>query len=79
MATIVYIGKYGAAHPVEATMPFHFAIGAVEAGHQPQIILTGEATHLIMDAISTQVHGLGIPPLQELLQKVIQHSVPIAI
>jgi predicted peroxiredoxin len=79
MATILYIGKYGAANPVEATMPFHFAVGALDAGHQPQIILSGEATHLIIGSIATQVHGMGIPPLQELLQKVIEHSVPIAI
>lgn len=79
MATILYIGKYGAANPVEATMPFHFAVGALDAGHQPQIALAGEATYLIKDTIAAQIHGMGIPPLQELMQKVIEHSVPIAI
>jgi predicted peroxiredoxin len=79
MATILYISKYGSADPTEASMPFHFAVGALDAGHQPQIALAGEATYLIKDTIAAQIHGMGIPPLKELLQKVIEHGVPIAI
>jgi predicted peroxiredoxin len=79
MATILYIGKYGSADPTEASMVFHMASGALDAGHQPQIALAGEATYLMKDSIANEVRGVGIPPMKELLQKMIDHSVPIGI
>jgi predicted peroxiredoxin len=60
-------------------MPFHLAMGAIEAGHQPVIALGSEATYLMKDSVAEQIHGVGIPPLLELMQKVIEHGVPIAI
>lgn len=79
MATILYFSTHGSADPTEASMPFHMAVGALEAGHQPQIVLAGEATYLIKTTIADQVYGVGIPPLKELLQKIIRNQVPIAI
>lgn len=46
MATILYVGTYGSDDPTRASLPFHAAIGAIEAGHQPQIALMGEATYV---------------------------------
>jgi len=43
MATILYVGTAGSDDPTRAGLPFNFAIGAIEAGHQPQIFLAGEA------------------------------------
>lgn len=79
MATILYFGKYGSADPTEATFPFHMAVGALEAGHQPQIVLAGEATTLVKDNIIAQIHGVGVPSLKELFDKVIAQGVPIAV
>ena len=61
--------------------PGHHALfgglGAVEAGHQAEIVLLGEATYLMKDYIVEQIDGVGWPPLQELLPQVIDHGIPI--
>jgi len=33
MPTLLYNGTHGPDDPTRATMPFHFAAGAVDAGH----------------------------------------------
>lgn len=77
MATILYTSSWGSDDPTRATIPFVAALGALEAGHQPQIALLGEATYLMKDVIADQVHGVGWPPLKELLAKVREHAVPV--
>ena len=47
MAKILYIGSHGTNHPTDATFPFLLAKGAIDAGHQPSIVLMGEAALLI--------------------------------
>ena len=77
MATILYTSTYGTDDPTRATLPFLGALGALEAGHQAQIILQGEATFLMKDYLAEQIHGVGWPPLPELLAKVINQNIPI--
>ena len=77
MATILYSSTYGTDDPTRATLPFLGALGAVEAGHQAQILLQGEATFLVKDYLAAQIHGVGWPPLIELLAKVADQGVPI--
>ena len=77
MATILYIGTYGTDDLTRATMPFHMASGALDAGHEPGIVLAGEASYLLKSGVIEEVRGLGIPPLAELMAKMIQHHVPI--
>jgi len=77
MASILYTGTWGSDDSTRATMPFLAALGAVEAGHQAQIMLLGEATYLMHDYIVDQIDGVGWPPLRELLPKVIEQGVPI--
>jgi len=77
MATILYTSSWGSDDSTRATMPFLAALGAVEAGHQAEIILLGEATYLLKDYIVDQIDGVGWPPLRELLPQVIEHGVPI--
>jgi uncharacterized protein involved in oxidation of intracellular sulfur len=77
MATILYTSTWGTDDPTRATLPFLSALGAVEAGHQPEIALLGEATYLMKDVIADQIDGVGWPPLRDLLPKVIEHGVPI--
>ena len=43
MARILYVGTAGSDDPTRAGFPFNFALGAIEAGHQPEIFLAGEA------------------------------------
>jgi uncharacterized protein involved in oxidation of intracellular sulfur len=77
MATILYTSTYGTDDPTRATLPFLGALGAVEAEHQAQILLQGEATFLMKDFLAKQIHGVGWPPLTELLAKVIAQNIPI--
>jgi predicted peroxiredoxin len=77
MATILFVSTFGSDDPTRATLPLVAANGAIEAGHNPQLFLAGEATYLMKDVVADQVHGVGWPPFKELLEKLISHGVPI--
>jgi predicted peroxiredoxin len=77
MATILYATSFGSDDPTRATIPFIAATGAIDAGHEPQIILLGEATYLAKPEVAEQIHGVGFPPLRELYSKVVDHGVPV--
>ena len=79
MAKLLYIGTHGTDEATKATFPFLMAKGAIEAGHEPGIILMGEATPLIKDNIASQVHGYGVPPLKELLDFLVERNVRITV
>ena len=79
MGTILFSSTYGTDDPTRATLPFLGALGALEAGHQPHINLQGEATFLMKDYLVEQIHGVGWPPLAELMAKVIDQNIPISI
>ncbi len=79
MARILYIGTHGTNDPTDATFPFLLAKGAIDAGHQPSIVLMGEAALLIKDHIAEQIHGVGLPPLKELMESLVGHEVPITV
>jgi predicted peroxiredoxin len=77
MAKILYVGTAGSDDPTRAGFPFNFALGAVEAGHQPEIFLAGEAAYLMKEAVASQVQPVAMPHLAEMLKNVIGHRVPI--
>ena len=79
MASILYIGTHGTNDPTDATFPFLLAKGAIDAGHQPSIILMGESAPLIKDHIAEQIHGVGLAPLKELMDFLVGHEVPITV
>ena len=79
MAKLLYVGTRGTDDPTQATFPFLMAKGAIEAGHEPGITLMGESATLIKDQIVDQVRGVGIPPLRELMDFVVDHEVPISV
>ena len=79
MARELFIGTHGSDDPTKATFPFLMADGAVQAGHEPAIILLGDAVVLMNDAVVESVHGVGLPPLKDLVAKAIEHKVPIVI
>ncbi len=79
MATILYIGTRGTNDPTNATFPFLLAKGAIDAGHQPSIVLMGDAAPVIIDNIAQQIQGVGIPPLKELMEFLVGHEVPITV
>ena len=79
MASILYCSTYGSDDPTRATFPFVAAIGAAEEGHSAQIVLMGEAVMLMKDAVADSVHGVGWPPLKDLLAKTFEKKIPLHI
>jgi hypothetical protein len=77
MAKILYATSFGSDDPTRATIPFIAATGAIEAGHEPEIALLGEATYLVKTGMAEQIQGVGFPPLKQLLSKLIEHRVPV--
>jgi predicted peroxiredoxin len=77
MATILYVGTHGSDEATRASLPFHAAVGAIEAGHQPQIVLVGDATYLAKPSVASEIRGVAVPPLTELQQKLVDHGAPI--
>jgi uncharacterized protein involved in oxidation of intracellular sulfur len=77
MATILYTSSFGSDDPTRATIAFVAALGALDAGHQAQIALLGEATYLMKDYIVEQIHGVGWGALKDLLARAIAQGVPI--
>ena len=77
MGTIFLLGTNGTDDPTRASLPFHVAVGALEAGHQPQVGLGGEATSLAKQAVAATIQGVGMPALTDLLAKMREHDVPV--
>jgi predicted peroxiredoxin len=77
MAKILYASSFGSDDPTRATIPFIAATGAIDAGHEPQIVLLGEATYLVKEGVADEIKGVGFPPLRELLNKLRDHGVPV--
>jgi predicted peroxiredoxin len=77
MAKILYVGTAGSDDPTRAGLPFNFAIGALEAGHQPEIFLAGEAAYLMLDAVVAAVQPVAMPALREMVETVVARNVPL--
>lgn len=77
MATILYVGTAGSDDPTRAGLPFNFAMGALDAGHQPQIFLAGEAAYLMKDSVASAVMPVAMPPLKDMIDEVVAQRVPI--
>ena len=77
MASILYVGTAGSDDPTRGGLPFNFAIGALEAGHRPEIFLAGEAAYLMKDAVIAAVHPVAMPSLKEMVDAVVAQGVPI--
>ena len=77
MAKILYTSSHGSDDPTRASIAFVGAIGAIDAGHEAELVLLGEATYLMKDSVSDQIDGVGWPPLRELWPKIIEHGVQV--
>lgn len=79
MASELFIGMHGSEDPTKATLPFLWASGALDAGHQTAIILVGDSVVLMNNTVAENIHGVGFPPLKDLMAKVVAAKVPIYI
>ena len=75
---ILYLATAGAPDPTRASIPLHIAAnGSVSAEQECAVVLAGDATELVSREHAERLEGVGIPPLRELLQKLIDNGVPI--
>ncbi len=75
MATLVYSSLSGSEDPTRATMPYIAANGAIEAGYDAEVFLTGEAVYLMKDHVANAVVPVGWPPFRDVLQRAIEGGV----
>jgi len=73
----LYIATHGQEDPTRAGLPFLMAKGAKEAGHDVSIALAGDSVVLYNEAIASNVQGVGIPPLKELMQFARDNKIPV--
>ena len=76
--TILYLSTSGSSDPTRASIPLHIAAnGSIEAGQQCAVVLAGDATEFASREVAEGVEGVGVPPVRDLLQKLVQNQVPI--
>ena len=73
MTTLLYVSLHGSEDPTKASFPFLAANGAVQAGHQAQIFLVGDAVVAMKDAVAAAIHPVGWPAFAELLAATVDH------
>jgi predicted peroxiredoxin len=74
----LYFCITGSSDPTRASIPLHVAAnGSVEAGHETAVLLAGDATELLSKKTSDRLEGVGVPPVRELLAKLLDHDVPV--
>jgi predicted peroxiredoxin len=74
---LMYVGTHATDDPTLATMPFLLATGAGSAEIDCCIALLGEAASLVKPGMIDAVHGVGFPPLTELVEKVKEFEIPV--
>lgn len=74
---LMYVATHATDDPTLATVPFLLATGAGSADLDCCIALLGEAALLAKPGMIDAVHGVGFPPLRELLEKVKDFEIPV--
>ncbi len=70
----------GPSDPTRASIPFHIAVnGCVPEGQEVELVLAGDATELTVGDTVDRLEGVGVPPMRELVAKLIEHQVPVYI
>ena len=77
MSKILSVATHATDDPTKSTLAFLTAVGAIGAGKEVSIALLGEAVYLAKEVIAKTVHGVGFPPLPELIEKVVEGKVAV--
>jgi predicted peroxiredoxin len=77
MSKILAVATHATDDPTKSTLAFLTAVGAIGAGKEVSIVLLGEAVYLAKEVIAKTVHGVGFPPLPELIDKVVEGKVAV--
>jgi predicted peroxiredoxin len=75
---VLYLATTGAGDPTKASIPLHIAAnGSVEVGQECAVVLAGDATELVSRETAERVEGVGVPPVRDLLRKLLANQVPV--
>ncbi len=77
MGRILAVATHATDDQTKSTGAFVTAIGALGAGKEVGIVLFGEAVYLAKEEVAKSVHGVGFPPLPELIDQVVKGDVPV--
>jgi len=77
MAKLLFAGTHGVEDPTKAGLVFLATKGGKEAGHDVAVALLGDGTILMDQTIRDSVLPVGIPPLKDLFQFVIDNKIPV--
>jgi predicted peroxiredoxin len=77
MARILAVATHATDDPTKSTLAFVTAVGALGAGIEVSIFLVGEGAYLAKEAVASTVHGVGFPPLSELIARVVEGNVAV--
>ena len=77
MGKILAVTTHATDDQTKSTAAFVTAIGAIGAGKEATLVLIGEAAYLAKEEIAKSVHGVGFPPLPELIEQVVEGDVPV--
>lgn len=77
MGKILAITTHATDDQTKCTLAFVTAVGALGAGKEVSIALLGEAVYLAKETVAKSVHGVGFPPLPELIDQVVKAGVPV--
>lgn len=74
---LLYVATHATDDPTLASIPFLLATGAGTAEIDCSVALLGEAAVLAKPGMIDAVHGVGFPPLRDLVQKVRDLGIPV--
>jgi predicted peroxiredoxin len=77
MGKILAVTTHATDDQTKCTLAFVSAVGALGAEKEVSIALLGEAVYLAKETIAKSVHGVGFPPLPELIEQVVKAGVPV--
>lgn len=73
---ILAVGTAGSDDPTRAAMPLITAQGALDSGHQAQVALLGEATHLVHRSLADAVVAVAFGNVGDRMRALLDQGVP---
>jgi len=77
MTKLLLTGTHASDDGTRATLPFHVAKGAIEAGYEVSISLMADAPLVLKNDIRDAIVGVAVPPLKDLFQFAIEKGVRV--
>ena len=75
---VLYVAASGSADPTRASIPWHLAVnGSLAVGQDVGIVLVGDASEVLKSSVRSGLAGVGVPPIDELINKARDNKLPI--